>query len=62
MVKVDALYYTWFQDDEAFTFNFNLIVNHEGQKRTYTLDKTCSVALPWAPREVTCETNYMEVS
>ncbi|AWO97592.1 putative histone deacetylase complex subunit SAP25 [Scophthalmus maximus] len=49
-------------DDEVFTFNFNLIANHEGKEITYALNKTCSPSLPWSPREVTCETNYMEVS
>uniref|UniRef100_A0A3B3Y2U0 Uncharacterized protein n=1 Tax=Poecilia mexicana TaxID=48701 RepID=A0A3B3Y2U0_9TELE len=28
----------------------------------YALNKTCSSPLPWSPREVTCEVNYMEVS
>uniref|UniRef100_A0A3Q3WVG5 Uncharacterized protein n=1 Tax=Mola mola TaxID=94237 RepID=A0A3Q3WVG5_MOLML len=28
---------------------------------TYALNKTCSPTLPWAPREATCEANYMEV-
>uniref|UniRef100_A0A673CS90 ZP domain-containing protein n=1 Tax=Sphaeramia orbicularis TaxID=375764 RepID=A0A673CS90_9TELE len=32
-----------------------------GQEVTYTFTKTCSPALPWSPREVTCEENYMEV-
>lgn len=26
----------------------------------YSFNKSCS-ALPWAPREITCEANYMEV-
>ena len=52
----------YFQDDEVFTFNFSLIVTHEEKKVAYALNKTCSPALPWAPREVTCEVNYMEVS
>ncbi|XP_056225235.1 uncharacterized protein LOC130164491 isoform X2 [Seriola aureovittata] len=50
------------KDDEVFTFNFNLIANHEGKEVTYALNKTCSPSLPWSPREVTCEENYMEVS
>ncbi|KAF3837108.1 hypothetical protein F7725_004572 [Dissostichus mawsoni] len=49
-------------DDEMFTFNFNLNVTQEGKEVTYPLNKTCSPSLPWSPREVTCETNYMEVS
>ncbi|XP_070711321.1 uncharacterized protein [Pempheris klunzingeri] len=50
------------KDDKVFTFNFNLIATHEGQEVTYALNKTCSPSLPWSPREVTCEENYMEVS
>lgn len=50
-----------FQDDKVFTFRFNLITTHEGLNRSYTLGKSCPLALPWAPREVTCESNYMEV-
>lgn len=50
-----------FQGDEIFTFWFNLITTDEGEKGNYTLNKTCRLALPWAPREVTCESNYMEV-
>ncbi|XP_027143566.1 uncharacterized protein LOC104923997 isoform X2 [Larimichthys crocea] len=50
------------KDDEVFTFNFNLITTHEGKDVTYALNKTCSPSLPWSPREVTCEANYMEVS
>ncbi|XP_070786318.1 uncharacterized protein [Enoplosus armatus] len=50
------------KDDEVFTFNFNLIATHEGKEVTYALNKTCSPSLPWSPREITCEANYMEVS
>ncbi|KAM3590717.1 uncharacterized protein V6R79_015023 [Siganus canaliculatus] len=50
------------KDDETFTFKFNLIVTQEGKEVTFTLNKTCSPALPWSPKEVTCEANYMEVS
>ncbi|KAM6960327.1 uncharacterized protein LKV04_021885 [Tautogolabrus adspersus] len=49
-------------DDEVFTFHFNLISTQEGQAVTYALNKTCSPSLPWSPREVMCELNYMEVS
>uniref|UniRef100_A0A4W6D2Y6 ZP-domain containing protein Ig-like domain-containing protein n=1 Tax=Lates calcarifer TaxID=8187 RepID=A0A4W6D2Y6_LATCA len=49
------------KDDAVFTFNFNLLANHSGEA-TYTMNKTCSPSLPWSPREVTCELNYMEVS
>ncbi|CAJ1086212.1 uncharacterized protein LOC117807238 [Xyrichtys novacula] len=50
------------QDDEVFTFSFNLVATHGGQEVTYALNKTCSPSLPWAPREVSCELYYMEVS
>ncbi|XP_074479924.1 uncharacterized protein LOC141760758 [Sebastes fasciatus] len=50
------------KDDEVFTFNFNLIVTHEGEEDPYAFNKTCTPSLPWSPREVTCEANYMEVS
>ncbi|XP_033992843.1 uncharacterized protein LOC117488158 [Trematomus bernacchii] len=50
------------KDDEVFTFNFNLVVANEGKLVSYALTKTCSPSLPWSPREVTCEVNYMEVS
>ncbi|XP_032365436.1 uncharacterized protein LOC116680919 [Etheostoma spectabile] len=50
------------KEDEVFTFNFNLIVTPKGKDVTYALNKTCSPPLPWSPREVTCEVNYMEVS
>ncbi|XP_074479923.1 uncharacterized protein LOC141760757 [Sebastes fasciatus] len=50
------------KDDKVFTFNFNLMVPHEGEDYPYALNKTCSPSLHWSPREVTCEVNYMEVS
>lgn len=51
-----------FQDDLLFTFSFNLIVSRDGEDVKFPLKKTCSPALAWAPREVTCEANYMEVT
>lgn len=50
------------QDDSLFTFNFNLIVSRDEEEVKFPLKKTCSPALQWAPREVTCEVNYMEVT
>ncbi|KAK9526623.1 hypothetical protein VZT92_015308 [Zoarces viviparus] len=50
------------KDDEVFLFNFNLAVTREGREDRYALNKTCSPSLPWSPREITCEENYMEVS
>ncbi|XP_033992842.1 zona pellucida protein AX 4 [Trematomus bernacchii] len=64
-VELRASYFscqTQNKDDEMFTFNFNLNVTQEGKEVTYPLNKTCFPSLPWSPREVTCETNYMEVS
>lgn len=49
-----------FQGD-LFTFSFNLIVSRDGEDVKFPLHKTCSLTLAWAPREVTCEANYMEV-
>lgn len=50
-----------FQDDLLFTFSFNLIVSRDGENVKFPLHKTCSPTLTWAPREITCEANYMEV-
>ncbi|XP_052315586.1 uncharacterized protein LOC118392015 isoform X6 [Oncorhynchus keta] len=51
------------QDDEVFTFSFNLItIDANGVEATYSVNATCSLSLPWSPREVSCEENYMEVS
>ncbi|KAF1380622.1 hypothetical protein PFLUV_G00165800 [Perca fluviatilis] len=64
-VELRASYFSCHTDnkeDEVFTFNFNLIMTHKGKEIAYTLNKTCSPSLPWSPREVTCEVNYMEVS
>lgn len=44
-----------------FMFRFNLVVVRDDAAVTYTISETCSPSLPWSPREVTCETNYMEV-
>lgn len=49
------------QKDEVFGFHFNLIVSNGGELETYHLNKTCTPALPWVQKEVTCEVNYMEV-
>lgn len=51
-----------FQGDSLFMFSFNLIVSRDGEDVKHPLNKTCSPALAWAPREVTCEVNYMEVT
>lgn len=51
-----------FQDDKVFTFIFNLLVTRDGEEVSYTLNRTCSPSLPWSPKEVTCEVNYMEAS
>ncbi|XP_020327068.2 uncharacterized protein LOC109879300 isoform X1 [Oncorhynchus kisutch] len=51
------------QDDEVFTFSFNLITTAaSGVETTYIVNATCFLPLPWSPREVSCEENYMEVS
>ncbi|XP_044040527.1 uncharacterized protein LOC122870421 [Siniperca chuatsi] len=63
-VELRASYFSCHTDknDDVFTFNFNLNATHEGKEVTYALNKTCSPTLPWSPREITCEVNYMEVS
>ncbi|XP_062372155.1 uncharacterized protein LOC134059708 [Sardina pilchardus] len=51
------------QGDEEFTFNFNVIMTERhGEEATYTVSKTCTLPLPWSPREVNCEMDYMEVN
>ncbi|XP_056156173.1 uncharacterized protein LOC130130489 [Lampris incognitus] len=51
------------QDDQVFHFKFNLVATTDkGQVVRYDIEKTCSPSLPWSPKEVTCETNYMEAS
>ncbi|XP_029382800.1 zona pellucida protein AX 4 [Echeneis naucrates] len=50
------------KDDDLFTFKFQLIANNGGNEVIYTFNETCTPALPWSYREVTCEENYMEVS
>ncbi|MEQ2205438.1 hypothetical protein XENOCAPTIV_029454, partial [Xenoophorus captivus] len=50
------------EKDDGFSFRFNLITTYDGEDAYYALNKTCSPPLPWSPREVTCEVNYMEVS
>ncbi|XP_008281069.1 zona pellucida protein AX 4 [Stegastes partitus] len=65
LVELRASYFSCHtdnKDDEVFTFNFNLNAHHEQKNATYALKKTCSPSVPWSPREVTCEVNYMEVS
>lgn len=52
----------FYQDDEMFTFRFNLVMVRDDEEVSYALSETCSPSLPWSPREVTCEANYMEVS
>lgn len=51
----------FYQDDKMFTFRFNLVVVYNDVEVSFALSETCSPSLPWSPREVTCEANYMEV-
>ncbi|XP_028330680.1 uncharacterized protein LOC114480600 [Gouania willdenowi] len=49
-------------NDQVFMFNIHLITMHNEVEKIYALNKTCSPSVPWSPREVTCEANYIEVS
>ncbi|XP_067257846.1 zona pellucida protein AX 4 [Chanodichthys erythropterus] len=50
------------QNDEVFSFMFGvIIVAQSGGELFFNVSETCSV-LPFSPREVICEENYMEVS
>ncbi|XP_072315542.1 uncharacterized protein [Eucyclogobius newberryi] len=65
LVELRASYFschTMNQNDDTFAFNFNLVVNQTGRLISYALNETCSLNLPWSPREVTCDVNYLEVS
>nr|XP_029522654.1 uncharacterized protein LOC115133518 isoform X4 [Oncorhynchus nerka] len=45
----------------TLTTSFNLITTAaSGVETTYTVNATCFLPLPWSPREVSCEENYME--
>ncbi|KAG7497843.1 hypothetical protein JOB18_044709 [Solea senegalensis] len=61
-VKLQASYascHTDHKDENAFSFNFNLIANSSGEEVLYTFNKTCSVQ---SPRMISCDNDYMEVS
>ncbi|RVE60504.1 hypothetical protein OJAV_G00181740 [Oryzias javanicus] len=64
LVELRASYFSCHtkKNDETFVFNFNVNTSIDGKEVTNTLNATCSPPLPWAPREVSCEVNYMEVS
>ncbi|MED6286219.1 hypothetical protein CHARACLAT_003602 [Characodon lateralis] len=63
LVEFRASYFSCHTEkDDGFSFRFNLITTYDGEDAYYALNKTCSPPLPWSPREVTCEVNYMEVS
>ncbi|MEQ2253284.1 hypothetical protein ILYODFUR_030560 [Ilyodon furcidens] len=63
LVEFRASYFSCHTEkDDGFSFRFNLITTYDGEDVYYALNKTCSPSLPWSPREVTCEVNYMEVS
>ncbi|XP_028460758.1 uncharacterized protein LOC114573059 isoform X1 [Perca flavescens] len=60
-----ASYYSCFtpnQNDEVFTFSFNVIVNDAGGKWiSWPVSAVCS-GLTWTHREIICEEDYMEVN
>nr|XP_015196104.1 PREDICTED: uncharacterized protein LOC102692802 isoform X1 [Lepisosteus oculatus] len=50
-------------DDQTFTLSYQLVTRDEsGRETVFPSAITCSLVLPWKPREVVCEENYMEVS
>ncbi|CAB1452268.1 unnamed protein product [Pleuronectes platessa] len=59
-----ASYYSCFthiQNDEVFTFRFNVIMSDGGGRISRPVSATCS-GLTWTHREVVCEEDYMEAS
>lgn len=51
-----------FQNDEVFTFRFNVMVNDGGGRwNSWPVSAVCS-GLIWTHREIICEEDYMEVS
>ncbi|XP_076828976.1 zona pellucida protein AX 4 [Brachyhypopomus gauderio] len=51
------------ENDETFSLAFRLIVvDRHGEETSANISKSCTLSLPWSPREVLCEENYMEVS
>ncbi|XP_031170876.1 uncharacterized protein LOC116061107 isoform X1 [Sander lucioperca] len=62
---VRASYYSCFtqtQNDEVFTFSFNVIVSDAGGKWiSWPVSAVCS-GLTWTHREIICEEDYMEVN
>ncbi|KAG5846996.1 hypothetical protein ANANG_G00120950 [Anguilla anguilla] len=65
-IALRASYYschTENQNDQLFTFKFNIMSTDDlGKEAVHHVAKTCSLPLPWSDREVTCEENYMEVT
>ncbi|XP_024866909.1 uncharacterized protein LOC112451536 isoform X2 [Kryptolebias marmoratus] len=60
-----ASYYSCFtnnQNDELFTFRFNVIVSDGGGRWSSRPISTVCSGLSWTHREITCEEDYMEVN
>ncbi|XP_013878075.1 uncharacterized protein LOC106527668 isoform X2 [Austrofundulus limnaeus] len=58
-----ASFYSCFthnQNDELFTFRFNVIVSEGARWSSQPISTVCS-GLSWTHREITCEEDYMEI-
>ncbi|XP_069042680.1 uncharacterized protein [Lepisosteus oculatus] len=50
-------------NDQTFTLSYQFVTRDEsGRATVFPSAITCRLLLPWKPREVVCEENYMEVS
>jgi len=52
----------WFQKETEFRL-LVWFINQDSnwEEKSYPLQLTCPLQVPWGPRELVCEQNYMEV-